>query len=54
VHAVPGVRRITLLRIYETDPARADVPPRPAGATVVIGPDELVCSGTHAVNCSRD
>jgi predicted phage baseplate assembly protein len=54
VHAVPGVRRITMLRIYETDPASADVPPRPAGATVVIGPDELVCSGTHAVNCSRD
>jgi hypothetical protein len=43
-----------MLRIYETDPASADVPPRPAGASVVIGPDELVCSGTHAVNCSRD
>jgi predicted phage baseplate assembly protein len=54
VHAVPGVSRITLLRIYEFDPARREVPPRLAGATIVIGPDELACSGTHAVSCSRE
>ena len=54
VHAVPNVRRISLLRIYEIDPARGDGLPRPAGATIVIGPDELVFSGTHAVSCSRD
>jgi predicted phage baseplate assembly protein len=54
VHAVPRVRSISLLRIYVTDPARRDLLPEPAGATLVIGPDELVCSGTHAVNCSRD
>ena len=54
VHAVPRVRRISLLRIYETDPTHRDVQPHPAGATLVIGPDELVCSGTHAVTCSRD
>jgi predicted phage baseplate assembly protein len=54
VHAVPRVSRILLLRIYEIDPARRDVPPRPAGTTVVIGPDELACSGTHAVSCSRE
>jgi predicted phage baseplate assembly protein len=54
VHAVPGVRRISLLRIYETDPARPELQPQPAAATIVIGPDELVCSGSHAVTCSRD
>jgi predicted phage baseplate assembly protein len=54
VHAVPRVRRISLLRIYDTDLANPEAPPQPAGATIVIGPDELVCSGTHAVTCSRD
>jgi predicted phage baseplate assembly protein len=54
VHAVPRVRSIPLLRIYEIDPARRELPPRPAAATIVIGPDELVCSGIHAVTCSRD
>jgi hypothetical protein len=54
VHAVPNVRRISLLRIYEIDPAGGDGLPRPAGATIVIGPDELVFSGTHAISCSRD
>ena len=53
VHAVPNVRRISLLRIYEIDPG-GDGLPRAAGATIVIGPDELVFSGTHAVSCSRD
>jgi predicted phage baseplate assembly protein len=53
VHAVPSVRRIALLRIYETDPGRRGLP-QPAGAAIVIGPDELVCSGVHAVSCSRD
>ena len=43
-----------LLRIYECDPASRDSLPHPAGATIVIGPDELVCSGDHAVSCSRD
>jgi predicted phage baseplate assembly protein len=54
IYAVPRVSRILLLRIYETDPARRDVLPRRAGTTIVIGPDELACSGTHAVNCSRE
>jgi predicted phage baseplate assembly protein len=53
VHAVHSVRRIALLRIYETDTAGRSLP-HPSGATLVIGPDELVCSGTHAVSCSRD
>jgi predicted phage baseplate assembly protein len=54
VHAVPSVRRISLLRIYAIDPAGGDGLPRPAGATIVIGPDDLVFSGTHAVSCSRE
>ncbi len=54
VHAVPRVRSIPLLRIYEIDPARGELPPNPAATTIVIGRDELVCSGTHAVTCSRD
>jgi hypothetical protein len=54
VHAVPRVKRLSLLRIYEFDPGRREVPPHAAGAAVVIGRDELVCSGNHAVTCSRD
>jgi hypothetical protein len=54
VHAVPSVRRISLLGMYEIDPAGSDGLPRQAGATIVIGPDELVVSGTHAVSCSRE
>jgi predicted phage baseplate assembly protein len=54
VHAVPRVKRIPLLRIYECDPATRAVQPLPAGASIVIGRDELVCSGNHAVSCSRD
>ena len=54
VHAVPRVKRVSLLRIYECDPATGEVQPNAVGATVVIGRDELVCSGNHAVSCSRD
>ena len=54
VHAVPRVKRLSLLRIYEFDPGRREVQPHAAGAAVVIGRDELVCSGNHAVTCSRD
>jgi predicted phage baseplate assembly protein len=54
VHAVPRVKRIPLLRVYECDPAAREVQPFPAGAAIVIGRDELVCSGNHAVSCSRD
>jgi predicted phage baseplate assembly protein len=54
VHSVPRVKRISLLRIYECDPATRQVQPVAAGAAVVIGRDELVCSGNHAVSCSRD
>ena len=54
VHAVPRVKDIALLRIYECDPATREVRSAAAGATVVIGADELVCSGNHAVSCRRD
>jgi hypothetical protein len=54
VHAVPRVKRISLLRIYEFDPRRREVQPLAAGPAVVIGRDELVCSGIHAITCSRD
>jgi predicted phage baseplate assembly protein len=54
VHTVPRVKDIALLRIYECDPATGAVRPNASGATVVIGPDELVCSGNHAVSCRRD
>ena len=54
VHAVPRVKRISLLRIYECDPATRLVRHNAAGPAVVIGRDELVCSGNHAVSCSRD
>jgi predicted phage baseplate assembly protein len=54
VHTVPRVKDIALLRIYECDPATGDVRPNASGVTVVIGPDELVCSGNHAVSCRRD
>jgi predicted phage baseplate assembly protein len=54
VHAVPRVKRISLLRIYECDPATRQVQPAAAGTALVIGRDELVCSGNHAVSCSRD
>jgi predicted phage baseplate assembly protein len=54
VHAVPRVKDIALLRIYECDPATREVRSTASGATVVIGADELVCSGNHAVSCRRD
>jgi predicted phage baseplate assembly protein len=54
VHTVPRVKRISLLRIYECDPATREVQPNAAGAALVIGRDELICSGNHAVSCSRD
>ena len=54
VHAVPRVKRVSLLRIYECDPASSEVLPNAAGAALVIRRDELVCSGNHAVSCSRD
>ena len=54
VHTVPRVKRISLLRIYECDPTTREVRPNAAGAALVIGRDELICSGNHAVSCSRD
>jgi predicted phage baseplate assembly protein len=54
VHDVPGVSRIRMVRMYETDPRTPDKPnPEPVGARLVLAPDELLCSATHRVRARR-
>jgi predicted phage baseplate assembly protein len=53
VHGIDGVSGIRGLAMYERaagDPA----PPRRAGAQLVIGANEVICSGRHAVRCYHD
>jgi predicted phage baseplate assembly protein len=50
VQEVPGVERVRLLRIYETDLHTPESPdPHPAGARLAIAPNELLCSASHRI-----
>jgi predicted phage baseplate assembly protein len=50
VHDVPGVSRVWMVRMYETNPATPGQPePEPVGSRFVLEPHELLCSATHRV-----
>ena len=54
VHDVPGVERVRMVRMYETNPATPGTPrPHPVGARLEIEPHEVLCSGTHRVRAER-
>jgi predicted phage baseplate assembly protein len=55
VQEVPGVERVRMLRMYETDLRSPDAPaPQPVGARLAIAPNELLCSATHRVRARHD
>jgi hypothetical protein len=50
VQDVPGVDRVRMVRMYETDARTPETPhPTPAGARISIARNELFCSATHRV-----
>jgi predicted phage baseplate assembly protein len=50
VQQIPGVERVCMLRIYETDPHTPDTPqPQPVRARLPLAPNELLCSASHRV-----
>jgi len=53
VYAVPGVRFVRVLRIYETDLATGEQAAKAAGSNLPIEPHELIASGTHTIRVSK-
>lgn len=53
VYAVPGVRYVRIMRMYETDLETGDQAAQPAGSNLPIEPHELIASGTHTVRVSK-
>jgi predicted phage baseplate assembly protein len=53
VHAIEGVEYVKILRVYETNLATKAEDPQPAGARILLEPDELLASGVHRVKATR-
>lgn len=49
VQALPGVKEVTLLRVYETDLATGLEQPSPITTDLSLGRDQTIASGTHHV-----
>jgi predicted phage baseplate assembly protein len=54
VHAIDGVEQVKILRIYETDLATGEQAAKPAGNQILLGPTELIASGTHIVKATHE
>ncbi|WP_187368755.1 putative baseplate assembly protein [Baekduia soli] len=54
VHAVDGVQQVKILRIYETDVRTGEQSAKPAGNQILLGPTELIASGTHIIKATHD
>jgi hypothetical protein len=53
VHAIDGVEHVNILRVYETNLETKAEDPQPAGARIILEPDELLASGVHRVKATR-
>jgi predicted phage baseplate assembly protein len=54
VHDVPGVERVRMVRMFETDPATPNRPSQEsAGPRIELEGNEVVCSCTHRVKADR-
>ena len=53
VQAVPGVRFVRVLRVYEIDPSTGKPAEEPARGRLVLAADEVVAPAEHAVRAGR-